>query len=135
MENRAHSGNPSAEATDVPQNRAREVAAVFSANAFGAQDTWALEPHCCRICFGRLVSKPAASGLTRYRCTNCEEESQHTDASVACCCGIKIRKRNGVGRHGGPMVDAGIRCIANPERSPMFPAAYVASEVVKTKRS
>lgn len=134
MENCAHSGHPSTGGTDVLQNRAREVAAAFSANAFSAQDTWTLEPHVCKICFGRLASRALAGDLREYRCTNCEAESQHTDATHGCCCGIKIRKRNGVGRHGGPMVDAGIRCIANPERSPMFPAAYVASEVVKTKK-
>lgn len=135
-ENAAHFRNPQTHIPAAPENRARvEAATVFSEALSCAQDTWTLEPHVCRHCFGRLASRPIGAGIREYRCTNCEATTQHTDASVGCCCGLKIRKRNGVGRNGGPMVDAGIRCIPNPEKSAAFPAAYVASEVVKVKRN
>jgi hypothetical protein len=135
MENCAQSGDPAVGISEVVQKRVREGAPISGAEVFSAQDNWQLEPHVCRVCFGRLVSRPAFGLLREYRCTNCETTSQHTDASVACCCGIKVRKRNSTGRHGGVMIDAGIRCIVNPEKSPAFPAAYVASEVVKVKRT
>lgn len=93
-----------------------------------------MEPHICRHCFGRLASRPAGGDLREFRCTNCEVITHSIRAEDACCCGLKIRKRNGTGRSGGPMVDAGVRCIPNPDKSPAFPSAYVASEVVKIKR-
>lgn len=113
------------------EKRAREVRIAQPA----AEPIWSMEPHICRQCFGRLVSRPHASGLREYHCTNCELTSQDTSADGVCCCGIKIRKRNGTGRSGGPMVDAGVRCIPNPDKTPAFPSAYVASEVVKFKKS
>lgn len=129
MENCAHSEYPKTVDNGGVQNHAREEIPPIIPGG-----EWRLEPHICRSCFGRLVSRHLAGDLHEYRCTNCEATSQHTDATMACCCGIKVRKRNGAGRSGGPMVDAGIRCIPNPEKSPSFPAAYVASEVVKLKR-
>lgn len=129
MENCATFRDPGDGASDVPEKRAREASLVVDSTA-----VWQLEPHICRHCFGRLVSRPLHGDLREFKCTNCETTSQHTDAAQACCCGIQIRKRNGAGRSGGPMVDAGIRCIPNPERSPAYPGAYVASEVVKNKR-
>lgn len=129
MENCANFSDPSSASQTELEKRARDIA-----NELHSAIDWRLEPHVCRHCFGRLVSRPLHGDLREYQCTNCEATAQHTDATQACCCGIQIRKRNGAGRSGGPMVDAGIRCIPNPERSPAFPGAYVASEVVKTKR-
>lgn len=90
---------------------------------------WRLEPHVCKSCFARLVSSQVAgSELRLYQCTNCGAEAQHSNADALCCCGLKIRK---MGRNGkaGAMVDAGVRCIPNPEPSPLFPNLFVASEV------
>lgn len=100
-------------------------------------EAWNLEPHICRKCFGRLVSRvvpgsvPGAE-LRVYQCTNCGAEAQHTNADAICCCGIKIKRagRNGT-KASSTLVDAGVRCIPNPEISPMFPSQYVASEVVR----
>lgn len=94
---------------------------------------WNLEPHICRKCFARLVSRPVAGGdLRLYQCTNCGAEAQHTNADALCCCGIKIKRagRNGT-KASATLVDAGVRCIPNPEISPMFPSQFVASEVVR----
>lgn len=100
------------------------------------KDQWELEPHICRKCFGRIVSRvvpgsvPGAE-LRVYQCSNCGLEAQHTHADALCCCGIKIKKAGRNGTKSGAMVDAGVRCIPNPERSPMFPSEFVASEVVR----
>lgn len=91
------------------------------------EKAWSLEPHICRKCFGRLVSAALANGSRAYRCTNCGTESEATEASAVCCCGIKIRKP-GRGKTIN-LVDAGVRCIPNPNRSAQFPAEIVASEV------
>lgn len=94
-------------------------------------EAWQLEPHICKKCFGRIASRPVPGGdLREYSCTNCGLEAQSSSADALCCCGIKIRK---IGRSGkaGAMVDAGVRCIPNPEPSPMFPSLFVASEVAK----
>jgi len=90
-----------------------------------------LEPHVCRKCFGRLASIPLADGF-RFVCTNCGSEAEGQKADVLCCCGIKIRKmgRNG-SKAGQTLVDAGVRCIANPSPTPEFPSLYVASEVAR----
>jgi hypothetical protein len=113
------------------EKRAREAKSGHSTQDYA----WHLEPHVCRACFGRMASRALSETTSEFMCTNCmllTVSESHTDA---CCCGMKIRKRNGSGRSGGPMVDAGVRCIVNPEKSPAFPSAYVASEVVKNKRS
>lgn len=94
------------------------------------KDQWALEDHLCRHCFGRLVSQPIPGGdLRLYRCSNCGAEAQHTHADALCCCGIKIKKAGRNGTKLGSLVDAGVRCIPNPERSPAFPGEIVASEI------
>lgn len=99
-------------------------------------DGWRLEPHICKKCFARLVSRPVADavtpGLRTYQCTNCGLEAESAKADAVCCCGIKIRK---AGRNGkaGALVDAGVRCIPNQEPTLQFPNLFVASEVVDTR--
>lgn len=99
-------------------------------------EQWHLEDHVCRKCFGRVVSRPvtdAANCTTRlYLCTNCGAEAQHDKADAICCCGIKIKRAGRSGtKASSTLVDAGVRCIPNPEISPMFPSQIVASEVVR----
>lgn len=92
---------------------------------------WVLESHVCRCCFGRIVSRPisASDADHEYLCTNCGARAESADPSSICSCGIKIRKRNAPGRSGGAMIDARIRCMANPSPSPEFPSLIVASEI------
>lgn len=136
MEICAHTREISGQSAKCEQNHARDAAqsAVTALDTalvavLGTGPALTLEPHVCRHCMARLVSRPIAGDLREYECTNCGSIAQHTDPTQVCCCGIKIRKRNGAGRSGGPMVDAGIRCIANPQKSAAFPALYVAAEV------
>lgn len=89
---------------------------------------WTLEPHVCRHCFARLVSQPVPGGLRHYACTNCGATADSQGADALCCCGIKIRKM-GRGGKAGALADAGVRCIKNPNPTPLFPNLYVASEV------
>lgn len=103
--------------------------ATESVTAIKKETTWLLEPHVCRKCFARIVSRSTGDGRRLYQCTNCGAEAQDTDASVLCCCGIKIKRAGKNGTKAGSLVDAGIRCIPNPEISPMFPSLFVASEV------
>lgn len=97
-------------------------------------DGWQLEPHVCKKCFARLVSRPVAdavtTGLREFACTNCGLQGEAVSSDAVCCCGIKIR-RPGRGGKAGALVDAGVRCIPNPEPSLQFPSLYVASEVAK----
>lgn len=88
---------------------------------------WRLEPHICRACFSRLVSQPTQGGR-RYLCTNCGQEAHGHDASVLCCCGLKIRRPSRTGKSGVALVDAGVRCQPNPDPRPEFPSLYVAME-------
>lgn len=85
--------------------------------------TWSLEPHVCRHCFGRLLSQPAA-GRTRYVCSNCGAEDLGDGPDVLCACGLALRNH---GPSGG-MLNAGLRCQPNPSPSPEFPSLFVAAE-------
>ena len=110
---------------------ARDAAPTQDSCAPGdaSQDSgvWRLEPHICRACFSRLVSQPTQDGR-RYQCTNCGQEAHGHDASVLCCCGLKIRRATHLHKSGQRLVDAGIRCQPNPEPRPEFPSLYVAME-------
>lgn len=90
-----------------------------------------LEPHICRHCFGRIASHEiflSDGSLGReYICTNCGAAAEGHDASVLCCCGIKVRKAGEDTRAVDDEVDAGIRCYENPNPTPAFPALIVAS--------
>lgn len=99
--------------------------------ASGSNDKKALyklEPHVCRVCFGRLASTDLGEGLRRFECTNCGASAETKCASSLCCCGIKIRKTGGRGTT-QRMIDAGVRCHANPDPNPQSPSLYVASYV------
>jgi hypothetical protein len=97
-------------------------------------ERWELQPHVCKICFGRMASRAISEEKMEVLCTNCGATSEQENIAGACCCGITVRKRNGIGRSGGPLVDAGLRCVANPSRSPSFPSMYIAQEVVKKSK-
>lgn len=105
---------------------ANPAAKKMRVRAPDADAGWLLEPHVCRHCFGRLVSKAdgARPGAWRFLCTNCGAEEVGAAPAVLCACGIQLRN------HGpGPdLVDAGLRCQPNPEPSPDFPSLYVAAE-------
>lgn len=87
--------------------------------------TWRLEPHCCRLCFGRIMSRPTdEDDGTVYRCANCGAEAIGTRPAVLCACGTRIRKG---GKHSATFVDAGLRCHVNQNPNPSLPSEIVAS--------
>lgn len=88
---------------------------------------WKLEPHICRHCFARILSRPGADGQRVYQCSNCGHEAIGDSPAVLCSCGIKLRQTKTDGRPGDYSVDAGIRCHRNPAPTPEFPGLYVAS--------
>lgn len=72
-------------------------------------DVWRIEPHVCRACFGRILSR--AEGDARlYRCADCGTEKTGHASSVLCSCGIRLNART-----------AGVRCEPNVQQSPEFP--------------
>jgi hypothetical protein len=87
------------------------------------RDDWRIEPHVCRVCFGRVVSRELdeEAGDRQYVCTNCGLEAKGHRVACLCACGTKVRKGKGA------FVDAGLRCHENNAKSPEFPALYVAS--------
>ena len=107
----------------------RQAAAVgekLRAPTHAPDAAWRLEPHVCRVCFGRVASQ-AAGDARRYQCTNCGIEELGSKASVLCACGLRIRRHRVDGRSSDSMADAGIRCHENKRKSPEFPALFVAS--------
>lgn len=81
----------------------------------GSEFDWRLEPHACRVCFGRLVSRRQVDGPRLYRCSNCGMELAGGRPSVLCCCGMKLA----TGR------DAAVRCVRNPKRTPELPSEII----------
>lgn len=81
--------------------------------------TWEIEPHVCRQCGGRILSREVEDA-TEYRCSNCGATATGHRASVLCACGIKLRGT----------VDAGLRCRVNDKPTPELPGQVV---VVQTE--
>lgn len=94
------------------------------------EQPWTLEPHVCRECFCRVASRLAGSGLREYVCVNCGTTAEHSTVDAICCCGIKIKKQARTSK-AGELVDAGVRCVRNPDPTPQFPNLYVATEVAE----
>lgn len=78
--------------------------------------TWAITPHVCRICFGRVLARETFDRRKVYRCSNCGVEREGQDERAICACGIKMKNNK----------DAGIRCCKNEARSPEWPGEIVA---------
>lgn len=87
-----------------------------------SKEEWSIEAHCCRACFGRILSREIdADGKRRYRCSNCGLEVDGHKPSVLCACGAKMRKGK------GQMVSVGLVCHENQRKGVEFPAEIVAS--------
>jgi hypothetical protein len=46
---------------------------------------WRLEPHVCRQCLGRVVSRQAEDGKAIVRCSNCGAQAVGEPAAMCCC--------------------------------------------------
>lgn len=119
-----HSLKPETNAKPVMRGGCAPDPGSLKKNAGAGDDAtgWALEPHVCRHCFSRLVSKTDGSGVVQARCPNCDAVSAGGVDSL-CACGIRLRRD---GPAGTRLVDAGIRCKPNPSPSPEFPSLFVA---------
>lgn len=89
-------------------------------------DTWRLEPHVCRQCFARVASQRTDDGRL-YQCTNCGLEAVSAKPSAICACGLKLKRWKSDGSSAQALVDAGVRCHENRNRTPEFPSLYTAS--------
>lgn len=93
---------------------------------------WVIQDHICRKCFGRVLG--ALEGTqTRFKCSNCGYEVIADDVAAMCCCGIKYKRGGRKGSKNVAPVDAGIRCIRNPNPTTEFCCEIVASEVAYAK--
>ena len=83
---------------------------------------WSLEPHVCKTCFGRIVSRRTNErGDKLYQCSNCGDESEGADPSVLCACGACLPRK------GGLPIKLGLKCQSNTERGPDFPSLFIAT--------
>lgn len=94
-----------------------------------AREGLTLEPHVCRRCFGRILSRDLGGGQHEYICSNCGLCARGSKPSVVCSCGMTLRKATASRSAGAKPQDAGIRCIPNPNIGPEFPAEIVAAYV------
>lgn len=79
---------------------------------------WRLEPHCCRVCFGRILSRThSVAGMRIFRCADCGLEKEGHISHVLCACGATLNARN-----------AGIRCELNERPIPEFPFEICAKQ-------
>lgn len=69
---------------------------------------WALAPHACRHCLGRIIERDGT-----FRCSGCGVEAQGKPHAI-CGCGLKAGGRK-----------QSFRCGTNPNRSPASPAEIV----------
>lgn len=86
---------------------------------------WALTEHVCVVCMGRILERALlavpgmAPGRERvYRCADCGAERDGYTPAVLCTCGLTLKGRSNVG----------LRCVPNEDRTPEFPAEYVAKQ-------
>lgn len=79
---------------------------------------WVITDHVCRVCFGRVLMRETFDRRRVYRCSNCGVETEGKTEAAICCCGMKLKTG----------VDAGIRCQANPDRSPEWPSEITAAQ-------
>jgi hypothetical protein len=75
-------------------------------------------PHICRICFGRVLMRETFDKRKLFRCSNCGVELEGKNEAAICMCGLKL----------GTKVDAGIRCVPNPEKRPELPNEIIAEQ-------
>lgn len=100
----------------------------------GDPDLFGLLDHACRICGGRLLQRRLASGGREVRCAECGTVAELAPAAAhpykaLCFCGARLPTG----------VDAGLRCIRNPQRTHEQPqevvVRYVPEEEAATRRA
>ncbi len=79
---------------------------------------WSITPHVCSKCLGRVLVTENKDGSQTARCSNCGAEGEGGHKSI-CACGLKLKSGK----------SAGLKCVANPNRSADLPSEIVASAV------
>jgi hypothetical protein len=77
---------------------------------------WAIEPHVCRECLGRLLSRTDEAGRTITRCADCAAAAQASHEAM-CCCGSMP-----------PNSKVKLRCVRNGHVTPESPAEVIVIE-------
>lgn len=77
------------------------------------EEAWAIEPHACRHCGGRILRRG-----NLFRCAGCGIEARDR-VSAICGCGLYPAARRGRASSGP------FRCGPNPSRGPQSPAEIV----------
>jgi DNA-directed RNA polymerase subunit RPC12/RpoP len=85
---------------------------------------WSITEHVCVSCMGRVLERPLLdvkgmpAGRERvYRCADCGLERDGYTPAVICTCGLKLKGRT-----------IGMRCEANPDKTPEFSAEIIARQ-------
>jgi len=80
---------------------------------------WAITPHVCRVCMGRVLAQESMDGTKTFRCADCGVERTGEDETVICTCGLKLKTK----------IDAGFRCITNEMKTPDCMGEIIALQV------
>lgn len=77
---------------------------------------WALEPHVCKECLGRLLSRTDEAGQTITRCADCGAQSEAGHEAMCCCGAFPASSK------------VKLRCVRNDHATPETPAEIVVIE-------
>ena len=76
--------------------------------------TYSLEPHVCRYCYGRILSRPMENkGLKEYKCAECGHTEISDKEDIMCMCGLRVN---------GKLLT---KCAPNPKKDAVDLAEYV----------
>jgi hypothetical protein len=94
-----------------------ETAGLTTAGPIGENGhRWVLEPHVCKECLGRLLSRTDEAGRTITRCADCGAEL-HGRHEELCCCGALP-----------PTSKVKLRCVRNDHVTPESAAEVIVIE-------
>jgi hypothetical protein len=80
---------------------------------------WQLAPHCCKKCFGRVLTRSIGGVVVEARCAECGEHVQGP-VDELCACGAECGDIGWV-----------LRCVRNPNVTPENPHEILIREVLR----
>jgi ribosomal protein L37AE/L43A len=80
---------------------------------------WQLAPHCCKFCFGRVLSRSVSGVVIEVRCAECGEHAQGP-AEEICACGADCGDIGFV-----------LKCVRNPNVTKENPHEVLIREVLR----
>jgi hypothetical protein len=80
---------------------------------------WQLAPHCCKSCFGRVLSRSVSGVVIEVRCAECGEHAQGPVDEICAC--------------GADCGDVGyvLKCVRNPNVTKENPHEVLIREVIR----